>query len=180
MNAQLIEAQSKLRANADRARHLSAKVDTKQLTTRPRPEGWSAEECLTHLRMTTDGLLPQLKRAMAEAREQNLSSAGPFRLDLLGKMMTWALEPPPRFRAKAPPALQPQPSGDEVAKFLSSQDRLLELVSQLDGMALDRMRVPLPPSPRMKYNVWSSLMVTAVHQRRHLWQAERAAGVASR
>lgn len=180
MNAQLIEAQSTLRANADRVRHLSARAGTKQMTVRPRPEGWSAEECLAHLRMSTEGYLPMLESAMADARAQNLKGEGPFRLDLLGKMLTWALEPPPRFKAKAPPALHPQTSGDEVAKFLASQDRLLALLSQLDGMALDRMKVPSPASPKMKYNVWSSLMVTAAHQRRHLWQAERAAGVASR
>lgn len=180
MNSQLAEVQSKLRTNADRVRNLRAKADARLLTARPRPEGWSAEECLAHLTMSTEGFLPMLRTAMTEARSRNVRSEGPFRLDVLGRMLTWALEPPPRFRIKAPPALHPRTSGDEVAKFFASQDRLLELIQELDGMALDRMKVPSPASPKLKYNVWSSLMVTAAHQRRHLWQAERAAGVSYR
>ncbi|HWF07723.1 MAG TPA: DinB family protein [Bryobacteraceae bacterium] len=179
MNSQLAEVQSKLRANADRARKLSARAGAKQLTTRPRPEGWSAEECLAHLTMTTEGLLPMLRSALTNGRTRSVRSDGPFRMDMLGRMLVWALEPPPRFKAKAPPTLQPRTSGDEVAKFMASQERLLELVPELDGLALDRMKVPSPASPKLRYNVLSSLMVTVAHQRRHLWQAERAAGVAS-
>jgi hypothetical protein len=179
MNSQLAEMQSKLRANADRVRKLSARAGAKQMTSRPRPEGWSAEECLAHLTMSTEGYLPNLRSALSDARTRSARANGPFRMDMLGRMLVWALEPPPRFKAKAPPALQPQTSGDEVAKFLASQERLLGLISELDGLALDRMKVPSPASPKLRYNVLSSLMVTAAHQRRHLWQAERAAGVAS-
>src|SRR4051812_15113651 len=137
MNPQLAEVQAKLRANADRARSLSAKVDTKQLRSRPRPEGWSAEECLAHLTMTTEGILPILRGALTDARARDLRGDGPFRLDMPGLALTWALEPPPRFKIKAPAALHPKTSGDEIAKFLASQDRLLDLLSEMDGLALN-------------------------------------------
>jgi hypothetical protein len=45
------------------------------------------------------------------------------------------------------------------------------------GLALDRIKVASPVDPRVRYNVWSSFNMTDAHQRRHLWQAERALGL---
>jgi len=177
MNSQLSELQASLRANADRVRSLAAKAGEPGMAARPKTEAWSAAECLAHLTLSTEGFLPSIRSAITEARKGNLNAHGQFRLDMLGRILTWALEPPPRFKVKAPPALRPVTSGDEAAKFLASQDQLLQLVSESDGLALDRMKVPSPAAANLRYSVWSAFHVTAAHQRRHLWQAERAAGI---
>lgn len=174
MNAQLTELFDHLKANAMRAQSLVWKTDPAKLTARPQPNAWSAAECLAHLTLSTKAFLPSWQSALASARLSGLSGDGPFTMDLLGRTLAWSLEPPPKFRAKAPANLKPVEIGDPLADFLASQDTLLRLVTDADGLALDRIKVPSPVDSRLRYNVWSSFQVTAAHQRRHLLQAEHA------
>jgi hypothetical protein len=39
------------------------------------------------------------------------------------------------------------------------------------------VRITSPFNERVRYNVYSALTILAVHQHRHLWQAEQAAAV---
>lgn len=39
----------------------------------------------------------------------------------------------------------------------------------------DALKVPSPVSRHVRYNVHSAFLILAAHQRRHLWQARRAA-----
>lgn len=174
MNSQLNELFDQLKANAARAQSLVWKTDPPKLTARPQPNAWSAAECLAHLTLSTKEFLPAWQSALASARLAALTGDGPFKMDLMGRTLAWSLEPPPKFRGKAPANLKPIEIGDPLADFLASQDVLLRVVSEADGLALDRIKVPSPVDSRIRYNVWSSFQVTAAHQRRHLLQAERA------
>jgi hypothetical protein len=98
-------------------------------------------------------------------------------MDLVGRTLKWLLEPPARVRVKAPAHLQPVAAGDVLQSFIESQNKLLEIVSAASGLALDRIMVASPVDSRVRYNVWSAFQVAEAHQRRHLWQAERAAGL---
>jgi hypothetical protein len=120
--------------------------------------------------------LPAWRSAFARARADGLLERGPFKKDLVGMVMNWVLQPPARIRVKAPPSLQPAPAGEVVQAFLASQSRLLDAVSDAAGLALDRVKIA-PVDPRIRYNVWASFCLTDTHQRRHLLQAERAAGL---
>ncbi len=146
------------------------------MAARPSPQGWSAAECLAHLALTTDAFSPAWREALAGARPA-LDGDRRFRTDLFGRLFIWALEPPPRFRSKAPADLRPPAPGGELERFLESQDRLLEFLAKADGLPLDRIRVHSPVSSLIQYSLWSSFQVTNAHQHRHLAQAERAAGV---
>src|SRR5439155_4865371 len=104
--------------------------------------------------------------------------ARPFELDFWGKALSWFLEPPPKIRFKAPPEFQPiecGPADRVLSAFLSSQDRLLATIAESHGLPLDLLKITSPFSPRLHYSVCSSFCVTAVHHRRHPWQAERVA-----
>jgi hypothetical protein len=173
MNAQLADISESFRFNAERAQKIVSKAGDERIALRPRPDSWSAAECLGHLAISTETFLPAWKAILVGGPQGN----GPYKMDLLGKMLTWVLEPPARVRVKAPANLQPAATGQELARFLASQDQLLEVVSATDGLALDRIKVPSPANARIRYNVWSSFRVTDAHQRRHLLQAERAAGL---
>jgi hypothetical protein len=174
MNAQLIELRERLGLNARRAEALVAKAGDSRLAARPAPDSWSAAECLVHLTLSTKMFLPAWRKALAEARSKEILGDGPFKMDLIGKMMNWVLEPPPRLRSKAPPSLLPVASDQTLPEFLASQDRVLRIVAESAGVALDQIKVPSPADSRVRYNVWSSFRVMETHQRRHLWQAERA------
>lgn len=172
MDAQLTDLHVRLQSNAKRAESLVSRAGEARIDLRPKPDSWSAAECLTHLTMSTDMFFPAWRAVLAGGMRGN----GPYKMDLIGRMLKWTLEPPPRFRVKAPAHLHPVASGDVLQNFLKSQNQLLEIVSAASGLALDRIRIASPVDARVRYNIWSSFQVAEAHQRRHLWQAERAAG----
>jgi hypothetical protein len=175
MNTQLAELSEKFRLNAKRAQKIVSDAGESRIATRPLPDSWSAAECLVHLTLTTEMFLPAWRAVLAGSPAGN----GPYKMDLVGRILTWVLEPPPRIRVKAPAGLQPVSADEVLPGFLRSQSELLELVSAGSGIALDRIKIASPVASRVRYNVWSSLVGTDAHQRRHLWQAERAAGFSS-
>lgn len=175
MNAQLIELCERLRLNGRRAETLVSRAGAERLALRPRPDSWSAAECLVHLTLSTEKFLPGWRAVFAQSR--GFTGEGPFKMDLVGRMFNWVLEPPAKFRVKAPAGLRPVASVEALAGFLAAQEQLLEVVSSAAGLALDRIKVPSPADSRVKYNAWSSFQITDTHQRRHLLQAERAAGL---
>jgi hypothetical protein len=176
MIPQLADVANQFRAISERARALIARVGESRITQRPEPGRWSIAECLIHLRITSEAYFPTWQEALANARAQRRFSDGPFKMDFMGRVLTWWLEPPSRLRMKAPANFQPPPELGPAAEilpaFLKSQDRLLEAVAEADGLALDRLKIASPFDRRMRYSVWSSFCGNAAHQRRHLWQAE--------
>ena len=137
-------------------------------------------ECLVHLNLSTQPYFPVWRETFADASDRQLFSDGPFKLDFWGRMLFWTLEPPPKFRFPAPPNFQPVKvsAPDQVlASFLKTQENMLASLAAAKGLALDRLKIVSPFARQVRYSVWSSFMVTAAHQRRHLWQAERVADV---
>jgi hypothetical protein len=59
--------------------------------------------------------------------------------------------------------------------FVTRQERLLTLLSEANGLALDELQIASPFAKRLRYNVYAAFRLIAVHQRRHLWQAEQTA-----
>ncbi len=177
MNAQLQQLGTEFRELAERAKTLATRAG-ERLCERPSPQSWSAGECLEHLRLSTEAYFPVWARSFTEARALgNWSSGAEYHLDLFGKLLKWTLEPPPKFRFRAPSNFHPIDVGrpDQVLPaFLASQDGLLEFIRQADGLPIDKLKVPSPFNSKLRYSVWSSFCVTAAHQRRHLAQAERA------
>ena len=61
-----------------------------------------------------------------------------------------------------------------LQSFLEGQQHIQNTMKACEGLAIDKVKIPSPFNSRVRYSVWSSLVVTAAHERRHLWQAERA------
>jgi hypothetical protein len=178
MHAQLTDLSEKLRLNAKRAESLVSRAGETGLAARPKSGSWSAAECLVHLTISTEVYFPTWPSALAAARARGLIENGrPFRMDLAGTILNWALKPSTRIRTATPAILRPDISGDVLAAFMRSQDRLLEVLAQSAGLALDRIKIASPVNARVRYSVWSSFRIMDTHQRRHLLQAERAAGL---
>jgi hypothetical protein len=62
---------------------------------------------------------------------------------------------------------------------MAAQEVLMESLHAADGVALDRATIISPFNRRLRYNLLSMFAILAAHERRHLWQAERASTLAA-
>jgi DinB superfamily len=170
-----------LRANSARAEELCAKVNGEKMCQRPAAERWSTAECLAHLAISAKVYEPIWREAYAVAKRGGDTGAEPYHMDFIGRLLNWTLEPG-RFKFSAPAAFRPVEvaSGEQaLAGFLASQNMVIELLAEGAGLPLDRMRITSPFSANVRYSVWSSFVIIATHERRHLLQAEMAGGLRS-
>ncbi len=144
----------------------------------PAPGGrWSANQCLSHLTLTADCYDPIIGAAIADARRRGLVQRRPSRPDIVGRILAWTLEPPYRVRAKTIPTIDPTVTTHRTPAwplFQQSQERQRARLAEADGLQLDAVRVASLFNARVRYNLLSYFLVTLAHERRHLWQAERA------
>ncbi|MEQ1948499.1 MAG: DinB family protein [Bryobacteraceae bacterium] len=175
MNPQLEDIDRQFQSISTRARELATRAGAK-FGKRPSPGRWSAAECIEHLTISSEAYFPVLEAALPEARKKGIVSEAPFRLDFIGKLLIWTLEPPAKLRFPAPSGFQPPSDLDAsrvLERFLASQRRVQEFVRAADGLAVDKIKIRSPFDRRVRYNMWSALSAAASHQRRHLWQAEQ-------
>jgi hypothetical protein len=175
--SRLAEISDILRAVSARAETLGASRNAEQMVRRPAPNQWSIAECLAHLTITATAYAPVWRDAFAAARHHGARGSEPYRMDFMGRMLNWSLEPG-RFRHKAPTHMQPVKvaSGEEaLTAFLDSQWMVQQFVIDGAGLPLDRMKIASPAVARIQYSVWSSFVIIGTHGRRHLAQAEAVA-----
>lgn len=161
---------------------LAEQVDETTWITRPAPNSWSIDECVAHLNLTNERFLPLLDE-VADAAPRWLNGPDgnpvirPMRRDFAGWFLSWMMEPPVRFRLPTSAPFVPQAPASRsatVAAFDATQSRLLAKLPALDGYDLSTIRIISPFNASLKYGAWSALCILAAHERRHLWQAERA------
>ena len=159
------------------AKALVASLSAEQMVRRPEPNAWSVAECLAHLTITANAYAPVWRDTFAAAKHKAARGREPYRMDFMGRMLNWSLEPG-RFRHKTPAHMQPieVTSGDvALADFLDSQSMVQQCLIEGTGLPLDRMKIASPAVASIHYSVWSSFVIVATHDRRHLLQAERVA-----
>lgn len=178
--AQLEDARLALEHCAGRGRALAASIPDAHWAARPPSGGWAVAECLTHLNLTTAGLLPLLRAGAEEARSNAWPAASRFRVGLMGRLLCWVLEPPYRMKTATQPAFVPGTNlakADVMRDWDAAHAALDALVRDGVGLALDRPKIvsPFDPRGRVRYSVFDALLIIGAHERRHLWQAEQAA-----
>lgn len=159
------------------ARALIDSTEGRYFTVRPHPNSWSAAECIAHLSISTESFLPILREALDEAKKRNLSRPRMPSMDILGRVLRWFLEPPIRQRVKTAQPFVPKSvraKAEAFGEFLSLQTRLIAMIEEARPFDLNRIKIVSPFDKRVRYNVFSAFRIIAAHQRRHLWQAERA------
>ena len=146
-------------------------------TLRPSPESWSAAECLEHLNISADAYFPVWQQVIANAGPRKTEWNAPYRTDFWGRLLSWILEPPARIRSKTPSSFEPgaaTPVDRALSGFLERQQRIIATIHRCRGRAIDHVRMSSPVDRRIRYSIWSSFVIVAAHQRRHLWQADQA------
>ena len=177
--AQQLEAvRAELRDAQSQVAGLAGRVSDDVFTRRPKSGGWSASECIAHLTLTTEGYIPLLSAAR-RAIPEGAQVPSAYRMGFAAWLLWWILLPPARgySRSRTLPAFVPGPAAPKagtIAAFSRSQDALLAWTASVERVPLDRVIVTSPFNEKMKYNAYGALRVIAVHQRRHIWQAERA------
>jgi hypothetical protein len=152
-----------------------------QLAASPSGGSWSAAECIVHLSMTSAATVPSIETAVKELRARGLRRASVSRMDWVGRLVRWSQEPPPRFRFRTGAGFQPlrvEPLSGVLLEFMTWQARLLELVRASEGFDLEAVKITSAFNRRVRYNVYSAFAILEAHERRHLWQAERAVAAA--
>jgi DinB superfamily len=142
---------------------------------RPAEGQWSIVECFDHLNSGWR-VLPKLDRKIAEGRERGLLASGPFRTKILGQLYIRAVEPPVRFRVRAPAPFRPRtspPSSEVVPKLVALQAELIDRIRAADGVDLGAITMSSPITRRFKMTIAQWFAFLAGHERRHLWQASR-------
>ena len=159
-----------------RAERLAAACTAVQWQARPAEGGWSPSECVQHLVLSVDAMLPRVEGALADGRARQLTGTGPFGAGLLGRLLIWGLEPPYRLKSKTKPAFVPTTTrtpAEDVATLRQAHDRVRAALADAAGLALDRLSIASPFVERARYNAYAALAILPVHARRHLWQAEQ-------
>jgi len=162
-----------LSADADA---LAGPLSDAQFRWRPAPETWSVSDCLEHLNITARLYLPTLDEGISEAMHRGLYAEGPYRYNLLGRLLVKTTEPPARLRLKAPRPFQPESNRTRqgiMAAFRAYQVQYIDRLRQANGLDLARARVSSPAARWLRLPLGSAFALMTAHERRHLWQARR-------
>ena len=172
----LQDVEKELNEATRRAWTLVQSTDGRLFTVRPKALSWSAAECLAHLSISTEMFLPVMRKAVEEGRKKKSSKNGPPKMDVLGRVLAWFLEPPIRTRVKTAAPFVPKSTrakAEAFGEFASLQEKLIDLLREAREADF-RTKVVSPFDKRVRYNLFSAFRIVAAHERRHLWQAEQA------
>lgn len=180
MHPQLASVVEELESAAERVRHLAGGLSSQAWQVRPAPERWSAAECIAHLNLTSEALLPLVRTALRDARERRQPAPARYRRNVLGWLASKIVAPDGGVKTKTIAAFVPTPTPpveDLVRDFLRLQAEIISCVREAEGLPLERVKVRSPFHGRMTYNLYAALTLVPQHQHRHLHQAQQAAQV---
>ena len=178
MRPELASITSELDAATAHAKAIAERAGDDRWKERPVPDRWSIGECFDHLNRSSEAFLPLFEEVFKGAPN---ASPGRLRRDFPGWLLCVMLEPPVRIRTKTSarfvPPMDVGPRTEVVNRFASLQDQLKQFMTRSDSIDVAKIKIRSPFAEKLKYSVYSALRVLPVHQRRHLWQAERVLDV---
>ena len=178
--ARLIE---ELDATSAHATRLIESHDDRTLSAKPAPDSWSAAEAIAHLTISNQHTVAEIERVLSRNDGRRVPDTWRYRMDFIGGLLRWFLEPPYRIKTPTSPGFVPAAVADRhrvLADFMEQQRAAAMAITHAQGRDLGKLRVTSPFNPRVRYNVFAALRVITTHNRRHLWQAERALAQAGR
>ena len=178
MSPELEQMLAQLEAIKAEGRAVAAGLTEEQFNWHPGEGRWSIADCLQHLNVGVATTLPAFDRAIAEGRSQRKLANGPFRYGWFARLMIASMEPPPKFRMRAPriirvPANTRYRAAPVLHDFSAIRDQLAERVRQADGLDLARVKVTSPVNRMIRLPLGAYFAFILAHDRRHLWQARQ-------
>ena len=177
---QLTQLLRELDATSAHATKLVESNDDRRFHAKPAPQSWSAAEAIAHLTISNKEVVAEIIRVLATDSANSVPDTHRYRMDLIGTLLRWSLEPPYRIKAPTAPGFVPTAVADRrvvLSEFLEQQRAVEGVIGRAQGRDLSA-RITSPFNSRVHYNVFAALRVITTHNRRHLWQAERALAAA--
>ncbi|MFM7857396.1 MAG: DinB family protein [Flammeovirgaceae bacterium] len=142
---------------------------------KPKPDGWSANECLQHLNSYGRYYLPQFEKSILPGT----SNMNQFSTGWLGHYFTRLMKPQANgniAKMNSPKNHRPTKMLDShivLAEFIDQQEKLLQLLHK-SGNADWNTRIPISLTKMIKLKLGDVLLFYTAHQQRHCMQAEQA------
>ncbi len=158
------------------AQGLAGELNDAQFNWTPAPARWSMAQCFDHLNITNRKWLPFFEESIQEGRARGALHGGPYSYGFLSRMFLRVVEPPARFKAKAPKGFQPETSHrlDKVMpEFVALHERVEGLLQSASGLDLASIKVQSAFSKRIRYSLGMGFWILTAHDRRHIWQARQ-------
>jgi hypothetical protein len=171
--------QDQLRDLIREAGEVVAGLDPDGFNRQPEPGSWSVGECLEHLNETARLYLPVLAESIQDARARGLlAEPGAGGRTLLGRVVTWMMEPPPRIKMKTFEVIQPDPDdldpGEVLEAFEALHEELIVRANESADLNCKKIRIRSVLDRRLKLSLGDWYAFLAAHGRRHVWQARQA------
>ncbi|MBI1896531.1 MAG: DinB family protein [Acidobacteria bacterium] len=160
----------------ERGRKLLAALTSEQLNWRRLPGTWSAGECLSHICITDELYLNGIATAIETARRLGMVARGPYRFSLSDRLLVRFLEPPAKFRTKAPKRFTPLRDHESSAlleQWECTREEIVARMERAEGLDLRRVKLNSAVAGLLRFSLGGAFAVMTAHARRHLWQAER-------
>jgi hypothetical protein len=143
------------------------------------PDGgrrWSVAQCLEHLAVGAEVYLAGMRGAVQRANQERSVRRGPFAPGFFGRRFANSLEPPVRFRGRAPKAIVPSSTlsrAEILSRFHGSHAELKTMAREAAAIDANRATFQNPFLKMVRMKLSTAFHVINAHDRRHLWQAEQ-------
>jgi hypothetical protein len=176
-NPQLRSLAERVEAARQESRKVLSGLSQTQLDWQPAPGRWGVGQCIEHLVISDEKLIPGVREALAGLKARGGAPVyEPWKMGIRGGLLIRSIDVETgkrKVKTGRPfipgPAARPDLRG-AVEKDL---DNLQELIAAADGLDVRKARVVSPVTRFITYHVGDALTIMVVHWPRHLAQAER-------
>jgi DinB superfamily len=178
LSPQLSQLISEFEAATERVAKMQREYTEEEWQRKPGPERWSAIECVWHLNRSSKEMLPRIRESMVGLAGKPKYHDN-YHLDFIGWFLVKGLASKGRFaKFKTPNSFVPKQElnvQNVLDRFQSLQREMILAIHDANGLPLGNGRVQSAFNARVNYSTYSAFHILAVHEHRHLDQAERAA-----
>ncbi|MGE5680914.1 MAG: DinB family protein [Bacillota bacterium] len=163
------------KAASEKVKTLLEPLTQQQLNWSPSPGEWSVAQCISHLIVTGNEYLQQIKQTIKHAAESSSVSEDPLRYSLVGKLFVNMMEPPVKKKMKHPKEFNPAVINQKdllIREFSELNEELIAALQSSENLDISRIKIISPVSKFLRFNLTDVFAFTAAHERRHIWQAE--------
>ena len=164
---------SELDAADRRAESVAKGLSAFQLNWQPRQGVWSVGQCLEHLRLANEILLPAISAALEGRQHKTVAE---IRLGWFSRwfIRTYIAPNPGGARARTPKMMEAAKQVKPIVLegLLRTNQAVRELARRASSYDVNGIRYNNPFIPLLRFTVGAGLEIIAKHQSRHLLQAE--------